>query len=105
MYFMHANTHTRCCFSCLLFCTPAMPRGVLPLELVFTVEAGCWKFALLRNLANTLEFLLHEKLPSTTCPESGKTWVDISKDAELGWRWRASLASTELSLLPRWTML
>jgi len=80
-----------------------MPRGVLPFELVFTVEAACWKFALLRNLANPLEFLLYEKLPSTTCPGSGKTGADVSKDAELGWR--AGLASTELSLLPGRTVL
>lgn len=66
-----------------------MPRGVLPSELVFTVEAGCWKFALLRNLANLLEFLLYEKLPSTTCPGRRETWGDISKDGE-----RALLAPT-----------
>lgn len=77
-----------------------MPRRVLPSELVFTGEAGCWKFALLRNLANPLEFLLDEELPSTTCPERGKTWVDISKDAELGCR---EMLAPELSAHPRRT--
>lgn len=98
---VHVNTHTP-----LLFLPPLLHPSHAPWGPTFTACVYCrgcsWKFALLETLPAP-EPLLCEKSPGTTCLESGNTWLDAGRDAELGWR--ASPASTDPSLPPRRTML